>query len=46
MWPFRANLYSYGGYNLYFTPEYRVRYRYSGRMNFIYQNTRILNNSR
>jgi len=41
----RANIYSYGGYNLYFTPEYRVRYRYSGRMNFIYQNTRILNNS-
>ena len=41
----RANIYSYGGYNLYFTPEYRVRYRYSGRLNFIYQNTRILNNS-
>ncbi len=41
----RANIYSYGGYNLYFTPEYRVRYRYSGRMNFVYQNTRILNNS-
>ncbi len=41
----RANIYSYGGYNLYFTPEYRVRYRFSGRMNFIYQNTRILNNS-
>ncbi len=39
----RANLYSYGGYNLYFTPEYRVRYRFSGRMNFTYQNTRILN---
>ena len=41
----RANVYSYGGYNLYFTPEYRVRYRFSGRMNFIYQNTRVLNNS-
>ena len=41
----RANIYSYGGYNLYFTPEYRVRYRFSGRMNFIYQNTRVLNNS-
>ena len=41
----RANIYSYGGYNLYFTPEYRVRYRYSGRVNFIYQNTRVLNNS-
>ena len=42
---FRANIYSYGGYNLYLTPEYRVRYRYSGRMNFIYQNTRTLNNT-
>jgi lipopolysaccharide assembly outer membrane protein LptD (OstA) len=42
---FRANIYSYGGYNLYLTPEYRVRYRYSGRVNFIYQNTRVLNNS-
>ncbi len=41
----RANLYSYGGYNLYFTPEYRVRYRYSGRMNFTYQKTRLLSNS-
>ena len=42
---FRANIYSYGGYNLYLTPEYRVRYRFSGRMNLIYQNTRILDNS-
>jgi hypothetical protein len=42
---FRANLYSYGGYNLYFTPEYRVRYRYSGRLNFTYQKTRLLSNS-
>ncbi|HEY4153866.1 MAG TPA: putative LPS assembly protein LptD [Puia sp.] len=42
---FRANLYSYGGYNLYFTPEYRVRYRYSGRLNFVYQRTRTLSNS-
>lgn len=41
----RANLYSYGGYNLYFTPEYKVRYRYSGRMNFTYQKTRLLSNS-
>ncbi len=41
----RANIYSYGGYNLYFTPEYRVRYRFSGRMNFVYQNTRVLDNS-
>src|SRR5450432_4063559 len=42
---FRANLYSYGGYNLYLTPEYRVRYRFSGRVNFIYQNTRVLDNT-
>jgi LPS-assembly protein len=42
---FRANIYSYGGYNLYLTPEYRVRYRFSGRVNFVYQNTRILDNS-
>ncbi len=42
---FRADIYSYGGYTLHLTPEYRVRYRYSGRMNFIYQNIRILNNS-
>ncbi|HEY8734391.1 MAG TPA: putative LPS assembly protein LptD, partial [Puia sp.] len=41
----RANIYSYGGYNLYFTPEYRVRYRFSGRVNFVYQNTRILDNT-
>src|SRR5664279_3345691 len=42
---FKANLYSYGGYNLYLTPEYRVRYRYSGRLNIVYQNTRILSNT-
>jgi len=41
----RANLYSYGGYNLFFTPEYKVRYRYSGRMNFVYQKTRTLSNT-
>ena len=38
----RANLYSYGGWNLYLTPEYRVRYRYSGRINLTLQKTRIL----
>jgi LPS-assembly protein len=42
---FRTNLYSYGGYNLYFTPEYKVRYHYSGRMNFAYQHTKVLDNS-
>ena len=41
----RSNLYSYGGWNLYFTPTYRVRYRYSGSMNFSYQSTRILSRS-
>jgi len=39
---FRADLYSYGGYTLHLTPEYRVRYRFSGRLNIVYQNTRIL----
>ncbi len=38
----RTNLYSYGGWNLYLTPEYRVRYHYSGQINFTLQNTRIL----
>jgi hypothetical protein len=42
---FKANLYSYGGYTLYFMPEYKVRYRYSGRLNFTYQKTRMLSNS-
>jgi len=41
----KANLYSYGGYNLYFLPEYRVRYRYSGHIYFIYQNTKTLSNT-
>ncbi len=33
------------GITLYFTPEYRVRYRYSGRLNFVYQYTKTLDNS-
>jgi LPS-assembly protein len=41
----KANIYSYGGYNLYFLPEYRVRYRYSGHMYFVYQNTKTLSNT-
>ena len=41
----RANLYSYGGWNLFLTPEYRVRYRYSGRLNLTLQKTRILSSS-
>jgi hypothetical protein len=39
---FRADLYSYGGWAGYFTPTYRVRYRYSGQMNFTYQVTKLL----
>jgi LPS-assembly protein len=41
----RADLYSYGGYTLHFTPEYKVRYRFSGRMNIVYQDTKSLDNS-
>ena len=41
---FRTNLYSYGGYNIYVTPTYRVRYRYSGQLNFALQNTKLLSN--
>ena len=41
----RTNLYSYGGWNLYLTPEYRVRYRYNGRLNFTLQKSRILSNT-
>jgi LPS-assembly protein len=38
----KTNLYSYGGWNLYITPEYKVRYSYSGRLSFTLQNTRSL----
>jgi LPS-assembly protein len=41
----RANLYSYGGWTAFFTPTYRVRYRYSGQMNFTFQNTRLLSSA-
>ncbi|MBO9202631.1 MULTISPECIES: putative LPS assembly protein LptD [Niastella] len=41
----RTNLYSYGGYNIYLTPTYRVRYRYNGSMNLAYQSSRILSSS-
>jgi LPS-assembly protein len=40
----RTNLYSYGGYSLFLTPTYRVRYRYNGSMNLSYQSSRILSN--
>jgi hypothetical protein len=39
---FRSNVYTYGGYNIYITPTYRVRYRYSGNINFALQNTKLL----
>lgn len=41
----RANLYSYGGWNLYLTPTYRKRYKYNGSLNFALQRTRLLTNS-
>ncbi len=37
----RGNLYSYGGWSASVTPSYRVRYRYSGAMNFTLQNTKF-----
>ena len=39
---FRTDLYSYGGWAAYFTPTYRVRYRYSGQFNITIQNTKLL----
>ena len=41
----RTNLYSYGGWNLFVTPTYRVRYRYSGQFNFALQKTRLLSDA-
>lgn len=40
----RTDVYSYGGWRAVLTPTYRKRYRYSGRLNLAYQNTRILSN--
>ncbi|HYO23157.1 MAG TPA: putative LPS assembly protein LptD, partial [Flavisolibacter sp.] len=37
----RANIYSYGGYNLTITPQYRKRYRYNGLFNFSYNRTKF-----
>jgi LPS-assembly protein len=39
---FRTDLYSYGGWAVYIDPEYLVRYRYRGRLDFSLQKTRIL----
>jgi hypothetical protein len=41
----RGNIYSYGGWTLYFRPEYRVRYRYNGHINFTLQKSVTLSNS-
>ena len=38
----RANVYSYGGWALFFSPTYRKRYRYQGALNFSMQNARFL----
>ncbi len=37
----RANIYSYGSYNLFLTPTYRKRYRYSGGFNLSYMNNKF-----
>ncbi len=41
----RGNFYSYGGWNLYVRPDYRVRYRYNGHVNLALQKTVTLSNS-
>jgi len=42
---FRADIYTYGGWAAYFTPTYKVRYKYSGQVNFTYQSTKLLSTS-
>jgi len=39
----RANIYSYGGWNLNVQPEYYKRYKYRGSLNVALQKTKILN---
>lgn len=39
----RANLYSYGGWNLNVSSKYIMRYKYTGSLNISYQNTKTLN---
>lgn len=41
----RANIYTYGGWNLYINPKYMVRYKYSGNLNISIQHTKILNST-
>jgi hypothetical protein len=38
---FRANIYSYGSWNLFITPTYRKRYRYNGGFNLSYMNNQL-----
>jgi LPS-assembly protein len=38
----KVDLYSYGGWKFYLTPEYYVRYHYRGSVNFVFQDTKIL----
>jgi LPS-assembly protein len=37
-----GDIYTFGGWAVYFEPQYRVRYRYNGRLAFTMQRTRIL----
>lgn len=37
----RANIYSYGSWNLFLTPTYRKRYRYNGGFNLSYMNNQL-----
>lgn len=37
----RTNIYSYGSYNIFLSPTYRRRYRYSGAFNLSFMNTKI-----
>ena len=37
----RTNIYSYGGFTVNVTPTYRVRYKYSGGVNFDFQSTKL-----
>jgi LPS-assembly protein len=37
----RTNIYSYGSWNLFLSPSYRKRYRYSGGFNISYMNNKV-----
>ena len=37
----RTNIYSYGSYNIFLSPSYRKRYRYSGAFNLSYMNNKF-----